>query len=91
MGQGAPNEEDFIRPPPLEELVDPTKTHPTPTHPPKGGGVKQTFIPRQGELTKLLKQIRTRILHSTHLTSQISNLQNGVNDLRDLKAACISH
>ena len=45
----APNEEDFIKPPLLEELVDPTKT-------------KQTFIPRQGELTKLLKQINTRIL-----------------------------
>ena len=45
----APNEEDFIKPPPLEELVDPTK-------------IKQTFIPRQGKLTKLLKQIRTRIL-----------------------------
>ena len=63
----APNEEDFIRPPPLEELVDPTK-------------IKQTFIPRQGELTKLLKQIRTRILRSTHL----------VNDLRDLKAAYLT-
>ena len=63
----APNEEDFIRPPPLEELVDPTK-------------VKQTFIPRQGELTKLLKQIRTRILCSTHL----------VNNLRDLKAAYLT-
>ena len=32
----APNEEDFIRPPPLEALVDPTK-------------IKQTFIPHQGE------------------------------------------
>ena len=45
----APNEEDFIKPPLLEELVDPTK-------------IKQTFIPHQGELTKLLKQINTRIL-----------------------------
>ena len=63
----APNEEDFIKPPPLEELVDPTK-------------IKQTFIPRQGELTKLLKQINTRILRSTHL----------VNDLCDLKAAYLT-
>ena len=63
----AQNEEDFIRPPPLEELVDPTK-------------IKQTFIPHQGELTKLLKQIRTRILRSTHL----------VNDLHDLKAAYLT-
>ena len=63
----APNEEDFIKPPPLEELVDPTK-------------IKQTFIPRQGELMKLLKQINTRILQSTHL----------VNDLRDLKAAYLT-
>ena len=44
-----PNEEDFIKPPPLEELVDPTQ-------------IKKTFIPHQGELTKLLKQINTRIL-----------------------------
>ena len=44
-----PKEEDFIKPPPLEELVDPTQ-------------IKKTFIPRQGELTKLLKQINTRIL-----------------------------
>ena len=63
----APNEEDFIQPPLLEELVDPTK-------------IKQTFIPCQGELTKLLKQINTRILRSTHL----------VNDLRDLKAAYLT-
>ena len=63
----APNEEDFIKPPPLEELVDPTK-------------IKQTFIPCQSELTKLLKQINTRILRSTHL----------VNDLRDLKAAYLT-
>ena len=62
-----PNEEDFIKPPPLEELVDPTQ-------------IKKTFIPRQGELTKLLKQINTRILRSTHL----------VNDLRDLKAAYLT-
>ena len=63
----APNEEDFIKPPPLEELVDPTK-------------IKQTFIPHQGELTKLLKQINTRILQSTHL----------LHDLRDLKAAYLT-
>ena len=62
-----PNEEDFIKPPPLEELVDPTK-------------IKQTFIPCQGELTKLLKQINTRILRSTHL----------VNDLHDLKATYLT-
>ena len=63
----APNKEDFIKPPPLAELVDPTK-------------IKQTFIPHQGELTKLLKQINTRILRSTHL----------VNDLHDLKAAYLT-
>ena len=63
----APNEEDFIKPPPLEELVNPTK-------------IKQTFIPCQGELTMLLKQINTRILRSTHL----------VNDLHDLKAAYLT-
>ena len=62
-----PNDIDFIKPPPLEELVDPTK-------------VKQTFIPKQGELTKLLKQINTRILRGTHL----------VHDLRNLKAAYLT-
>ena len=59
-----PDDVDFIKPPPLEDLVDPTK-------------VKQTFIPKQGELTKLLQQINTRILRSTHL----------LHDLHDLKAA----
>ena len=62
-----PDDMDFIKPPPLEELVDPTKT-------------KQTFIPKQGELTKLLQQINTRILWGTHL----------VHDLRDLKAAYLT-
>ena len=54
----APNEEDFIKPPLLEELVDPTN-------------IKETFIPCQGELTKLLKQINTRILRSTHLVHDL--------------------
>ena len=62
-----PEDMDFIKPPPLEELIDPTK-------------VKQTFIPKQGELTKLLQQINTRILRGTHL----------VHDLRDLKAAYLT-
>ena len=62
-----PDDVDFIKPPPLEELVDPTKT-------------KQSFIPKQGELTKLLQQINTRILRGTHL----------VHDLRDLKAAYLA-
>ena len=62
-----PDDVDFIKPPPLEELVDPTK-------------VKQTFIPKQGELTKLLQQINTRILRGTHL----------VCDLQDLKAAYLT-
>ena len=62
-----PDDVDFIKPPPLEELVDPTK-------------IKQTFIPRQGELTKLLQQFNTRILRGTHL----------VHDLRDLKPAYLT-
>ena len=62
-----PNDVDFIKPPPLEELVDPTQT-------------KHSFIPKQGELNKLLQQINTRILQGTHL----------VQDLRDLKAAYLA-
>ena len=62
-----PDDVDFIKPPPLEELVDPTK-------------IKQTFIPKQGELTKLLQQINTKILRGTHL----------VHDLQDLKAAYLT-
>ena len=61
----APNDEDFINPPPLEELVDPTK-------------IKQTFIPRQGELTKLLKQSNTRILRSTHLVLDLLDLKSRI-------------
>ena len=62
-----PDDVDFIKPPPLEDLVDPMK-------------VKQMFIPKQGELTKLLQQINTRILRGTHL----------VHDLCNLKAAYLS-
>ena len=62
-----PDDDDFIVPPPLEQLVDPTK-------------VKQTFIPKQGEINKLVKQINTRILRGTHLPG----------DLKDLKAAYLS-
>ena len=62
-----PDNDDFIIPPPLEQLVDPTK-------------VKQTFIPKQGEINKLVKQINTRILCGTHLPG----------DLKDLKAAYLS-
>ena len=62
-----PDDVDFIKPPPLEELVDPTQT-------------KHSFIPKQGELTKLLQQINTRILWGTHL----------VHDLWDLKAAYLA-
>ena len=56
----APNEEDLIKPPLLpllEVLVNPTK-------------IKQFFIPHQGELTKLLKQINTRILQMTYVTCE---------------------
>ena len=62
-----PDNVDFIKPPPLEELVDPTQT-------------KHSFIPKKGELTKLLQQIYTRILWGTHL----------VHDLWDLKAAYLA-
>ena len=62
-----PDDEDFVEQPPLEELVDPTK-------------VKQTFVPKQGELTKLVKQINTRILRGTHLPGS----------LKDLKAAYLT-
>ena len=57
-----PNEEDFVEQPPLEELVDPTK-------------IKQTFIPKQGELTKLVKQISTRILRGTQLPGSLKDLK----------------
>ena len=53
-----PNDMDFIKPPPLEELVDPTK-------------IKQIFILKEGELTKLLQQINTRILRGTHLVHDL--------------------
>ena len=57
-----PDDEDFVEQPPLEELVDPTK-------------VKQTFVPKQGELTKLVKQINTCILRGTHLPSSFKDLK----------------
>ena len=62
-----PDDEDFIIPPPLENLIDPTK-------------VQQTFVPKQGEINKLVKQIQTRILRGTQLPG----------NLKDLKAAYLT-
>ena len=57
-----PDDEDFVEQLPLEELVDPTK-------------VKQTFVSKQGELTKLVKQINTHILRGTHLPGSVKDLK----------------
>ena len=62
-----PQDEDFIEPPSLGDVVDPTKN----TH---------KFLPKQGEVEKLVKQISHKVLRDTKLPGS----------LKDLKAAYLN-
>ena len=59
-----PDQSDFEIPPPLQEIVDPSK-------------ITHKFLPKQGEIDRLIKQINKKVLRDTKL-----NL-----NLRDLRAA----
>ena len=59
-----PNQSDFEIPPPLQEIVDPSK-------------ITHKFLPKQGDIDRLIKQINEKVLRDTNL-----NL-----NLRDLRAA----
>ena len=59
-----PTEEDFILPPPLESLLDKEK-------------MAYKFLPKQGDIDRLIAKINKKVLRDTNLCV----------DLRDLKAA----
>ena len=59
-----PDQSDFEIPPPLQEIVDPSK-------------ITHKFLPKQGDIDRLIKQINKKVLRDTKL-----NL-----NLRDLRAA----
>ena len=62
-----PTEEDFVLPPPLESLLDKTK-------------MAYKFLPKQGDIDRLIAKINKKVLRDTNLCV----------DLRDLKAAYLT-
>ena len=62
-----PTEEDFILPPPLESLLDKAK-------------MAYKFLPKQGDIDRLIARINKKVLRDTNLCV----------DLRDLKAAYLT-
>ena len=59
-----PDQSDFEIPPPLQDIVDPSK-------------ITHKFLPKQGEIDRLLNQINKKVLRDTKLNM----------NLRDLRAA----
>ena len=62
-----PDQSDFELPPPLQDVVDPSK-------------VTHKFLPRQGEIDRLINQINKKVVRDTKLSM----------NLRDLKAAYLT-
>ena len=62
-----PTEEDFVLPPPLESLLDKAK-------------MAYKFLPKQGDIDRLIAKINKKVLRHTNLCV----------DLRDLKAAYLT-
>ena len=62
-----PTEEDFVLPPPLESLLDKAK-------------MAYKFLPKQGDIDRLIAKINKKVLRDTNLCV----------DLRDLKAAFLT-
>ena len=62
-----PTEEDFVLPPPLESLLDKAK-------------MAYKFLPKQGDIDRLIVKINKKVLRDTNLCV----------DLRDLKAAYLT-
>ena len=59
-----PDQSDFELPPPLQDIVDPSK-------------ITHKFLPKQGEIDRLMNQINKKVLRDTKLSM----------NLRDLRAA----
>ena len=62
-----PTESDFELPPPLQDVVDPSK-------------ITHKFLPKQGDIDRLLSKINKKVLRDTNLSI----------DLRDLRAAYVT-
>ena len=62
-----PDQSDFELPPPLQDVVDPSK-------------ITHKFLPKQGEIDRLINQINKKVLRDTKLSM----------NLRDLKAAYLT-
>ena len=62
-----PTESDFELPPPLQDVVDPSK-------------ITHKFLPKQGDIDRLLSKINKKVLRDTNLSL----------DLRDLRAAYVT-
>ena len=62
-----PTDDDFVLPPPLESLFDKTKT-------------AYKFLPKQGDINRLIAKINKKVLRDTNLCV----------DLRDLKAVYLT-
>ena len=62
-----PTEEDFVLPPPLESLLNKAK-------------IAYKFLPKQGDIDRLIAKINKKVLRDTNLSV----------DLRDLKAAYLT-
>ena len=63
-----PDQSDFEIPPPLQDIVDPSK-------------ITHKFLPKQGEIDRLINQINKKVLRDTKLSM----------NLRDLRAAYKVH
>ena len=61
-----PDQSDFELPTPLQEVVDPSK-------------ITHNFLPKQGEIDRLINQINKKVLRDTKLNM----------NLRNLRAACL--
>ena len=61
-----PDQSDFELPPPLQDIIDPSK-------------ITHKFLPKQGEIDRLINQINKKVLRDTKLSM----------NLRDLRAACL--
>ena len=59
-----PDQSDFELPPPLQDVVDPSK-------------VTHKFLPKQGEIDRLINQINKKVLRDTKLSINLRDLKAG--------------
>ena len=57
-----PDQNDFVLPPPLQDIVDPSK-------------ITHKFLPKQGEIDRLINQINKKVLRDTKLSMNLTDLR----------------